>query len=512
MASNAEVLRVTLVIKRRTPCAGPPGAPGAAAAVMSREQFAARHAAAAADLARVAAFAERLGLRVVDSSRVARTVVVEGEKAAVVRAFAPEAGRAPGTPPAELEGLVAAVIGLAPHAPARPHLPVPAAPAASAPRFTCPEIAELYEFPAADGAGRTIAVVCLGGGFHQSDLDAFAAAIGLPPPAVTVVGVEGGANDPAPIDELASLARYLNTQEGPPPADAALFTLETTMDVELAIGFAPGARVAAYFAPSNDEQGFYQALAAAVFDTANRPSVVSLSWGWPEADWQDASAAILPVVEELLVEAAALGITFCASSGDSGAGGVGRAVWVQYPASSPYALSCGGTSIEVAGGEIVGETAWRQRVSDQVYSSGGGVSTLFARPAFQDGIALLERNGRRGLPDVSGIADRGTGIAITIGGKVVAGGGTSAVAPLWAALAARLDQALGCPLGHANPCLYAARRRDPGCFRDITTGGNPVYQASTGWDAVTGLGSPHGERLLAAIRGDAGPTGGRGLW
>ena len=508
MGSNPETLRVTLVIERRTPCPRPPGSPGGAAAMISREEFAARHAADAGDLARAAGYADERGLRVVASSRVARTVVVEGEKAAVERAFAPAVGRAPGAPPAELEGVVAAVIGLRPHSPARPHLPVGATPSASAPRFTCPEIAALYDFPRADGAGQAIAVVCLGGGFHRSDLDAFAASIGLAAPEVAEVGVAGGANDPASIEELKGLLRYLDDQEGPPPSDAALFSFETTMDVELAVGFAPGARVAAYFAPSNDEQGFYQALAAAVFDSENRPSVITLSWGWPEADWQDESARILPVVEELLSEAGALGITFCASSGDSGAGGPGEQAWVQYPASSPYALSCGGTAIEVADGEIVAETAWRQRVGEEIYSSGGGVSAIFERPAFQDGIALLDDNGRRGVPDVSGIADRGAGVAVVVGGEVVAGGGTSAVAPLWAALAARVDQALGCPLGHADPCLYAAARRDPGCFRDVTIGGNREYRASGGWDAVTGLGSPHGERLVAALRGEvAGSTG-----
>jgi len=510
MTAKAETLRVTLVVKRRTPCAGVPGAAGGPSGVMSREQFAARHAAHADDLAEVRAYAERRGLRVVAGSRVARTVVVEGGKAAVERAFAPPAGRVPGAPPADLEGVVEAVIGLSPHAPARPHFPAAGGGeerGTASPRFTCPEIAELYSFPEADGVGQTIAVVCLGGGFHQSDLDAFAASIGLPPPAVEAVGVQGGANRPVSMAELQGLVRYLETLEGPPPSDAAMFTLETTMDVELALGFSPGARVVAYFAPSNDEQGFYQAVSAAVFDEERRPSVLSLSWGWKEEQWQDESAAILPAVEELLAEAGRLGVTFCASSGDSGAGGAGSAAWVQYPASSPYALSCGGTTIEVAGGEIVAETAWRQRVGDQIYSSGGGVSAIFARPAFQDGIALLEKDGKRGVPDVSGVADRGAGVAITVGGAVIAGGGTSAVAPLWAALAARLDQAVGCPLGHANPCLYAAARRDPGCFQDVTTGGNPEYHASAGWDAVTGLGSPHGERLLAALRGEGGSTG-----
>ena len=503
MAEDRETRRVTLVVRRRRPCA----APGAARAAMTREEFADRHAAHPDDLAAAAEYARRRGLEVVGSSAVARTLTVAGERAALERAFEPPSGRPPGSPPAELEGLVAAVFGFGHRAAAHPHLPAAGGTETSAPRFTCPEVAALYNFPAADGAGRTIAVVCLAGGFHQSDLDAFAAGLGLPSPAVESVGVQGGANRPASQAELDRLVRYLATEKGPPPSNAALFTLEATMDVELAIGFAPGARVVAYFAPANDEQGFYQALSAAVFDQANHPSVINLSWGWPESDWQDASAQVLPVVEELLAEAAAMGITFCASSGDAGAGGEGAAAWVQYPASSPWALSCGGTAIEVAGGEIVSETAWRQQVGEQIYSSGGGVSTLFERPDFQDGIELLEKDGRRGVPDVSGLADRGSGVAITVGGSVIAAGGTSAVAPLWSALAARLGQALGCPLGHANPVFYAAVRRDPACFQDVTAGGNQEYQASAGWDAVTGLGSPHGERLLAAMGGGAGTAG-----
>jgi kumamolisin len=111
------------------------------------------------------------------------------------------------------------------------------------------------------------------------------------------------------------------------------------------------------------------------------------------------------------------------------------------------------------------------------------------------------------VPDVSGIADRAAGVAIVVAGETVSGGGTSAVAPLWAALITRIDRALGRPLGHANPALYAATRRDPGCFRDVTAGGDREYRASTGWDPVTGLGSPNGKRLVAALRGrGAGPS------
>jgi kumamolisin len=496
--------QVTLVVRRRRPCGKGPSRPGAA---MSREQFAERHAAHADDLAAVEEFARGHGFEVVGCSPAARTVVVEGEKAAVERAFAPPPGEPAGTPPPGLTEVAQTVIGLSHHPAARAHLPAGGSGSGSsayaAPRFTCPEVAALYRFPEADCAGRTIGVVCLAGGFHQEDLAAFAASISQPPPEVTVVGVQGGANDPVPMEELASLARYLADPAGgePPPSDAAVFTLETTMDIELALGYAPGAKVVAYFAPTNDEQGFYQALSAAVFDSENRPATITLSWGWPESDWsEDETRRILPAMEDLLLEAGAQGVTFCASSGDDGAGGLGQKMYVQYPASSPYALGCGGTEIEVEDGEIVRESAWSQAIAGQVYSTGGGLSDLFERPAWQDGIALLDPANRRGVPDVAALADRTTGVAIVAGGETISGGGTSAVAPLWAALALRLGAALGCPLGHAPSCLYAAAARDPGCFRDVTAGGNAAYQASSGWDAVTGLGSPDGERIVAALR------------
>lgn len=502
---SADRSRITLVVRRRRPCSPGPSRPARA---MSRAEFAARHAAHDDDLAAVEAHARAHGLEVADRSPVARTVVVEGTEEALRRAFGPPAGEPAGTPPEALAGVAEAVIGLSHHPAARPHLPAPGAGDNALPLFTCPEVASLYGFPEADGAGRAIGVICLAGGFHQEDLDAFAASIGLPPPQVTVVGVSGGANDPVPLEELAALADYLADPQGEPPSNDAIFTLETTMDVELAIGYAPGAKVIAYFAPTNDEQGFYQALSAAVFDDDNRPSAISLSWGWPESDWsEDETRRILPAMEDLLLEAGTLGITFCASSGDDGAGGPAGKTYVQYPASSPYSLGCGGTEITVENGAIAGERAWSQLIAGRVYSTGGGLSDLFERPAWQDGIPLLDQQNRRGVPDVAALADRESGVAVVAGGKTVSGGGTSAVAPFWAALAVRLGADLGCPLGHAPSCLYAAAERDPGCFRDVTEGGNASYRASSGWDAVTGLGSPDGRRIAAALRGEVSSSG-----
>jgi kumamolisin len=106
----------------------------------------------------------------------------------------------------------------------------------------------------------------------------------------------------------------------------------------------------------------------------------------------------------------------------------------------------------------------------------------------------------RGVPDVAAKADVATGYGIVAGGLDLAMGGTSAAAPLWAALVARLNEELGAPAGYLTPLLYQSRLRAG--FRDITRGeSGPRFQASRGWDPCTGWGSPKGTQLLEALRG-----------
>jgi kumamolisin len=135
-------------------------------------------------------------------------------------------------------------------------------------------------------------------------------------------------------------------------------------------------------------------------------------------------------------------------------------------------------------------------------ASGGGVSDEFPLPAFQTGAGVpAAPNGApgRGVPDVAGDADPETGYAVVVDGSAAVLGGTSAVAPLWAALLARYAEAVGKPLGYVNPLLYSAVAR-PG-FRPITSGSNGGYSAGPGWNPCTGLGSPRGATLLAALQG-----------
>jgi kumamolisin len=143
-------------------------------------------------------------------------------------------------------------------------------------------------------------------------------------------------------------------------------------------------------------------------------------------------------------------------------------------------------------------------------ATGGGVSDAFDLPSWQQGAgvpASVNPGGRvgRGVPDVAGDADPRTGYQVEIDGQQATIGGTSAVAPLWAGLLALVNQSLGSPVGYLNPLLYG-RLAGTGAFRDITSGDNSVggttgYAAGAGWDACTGLGSPDGQALLAALTG-----------
>jgi kumamolisin len=174
---------------------------------------------------------------------------------------------------------------------------------------------------------------------------------------------------------------------------------------------------------------------------------------------------------------------------------------VDFPASSPYALGCGGTSLRTTQKSITKEVVWNDGAKGG--ATGGGMSSFFAAPAWQSGISAKYRSGKsvvltkRGVPDVAGDADPETGYDVRIDGTDTVIGGTSAVAPLWAALIARINQATGTPVGYLNPQLY----KDPKALRDITQGSNGDFKAAKGWDACTGLGTPNGPALAGKSKG-----------
>jgi kumamolisin len=203
-------------------------------------------------------------------------------------------------------------------------------------------------------------------------------------------------------------------------------------------------------------------------------------------------------MDQIAAEAAALGVSITVASGDSGSSdGVNDGQnHVDFPASSPHVLACGGTSLVANGSTIESESVWNNGA--QGGAGGGGYSIVFDRPAWQ---AAVVTQTYRGVPDVAGDADPETGYKVRVDGKELVVGGTSAVAPLWAGLIALLNAKLNTRLGFVNPQLYAINQSAG--FHDITQGDNGAFQARPGWDAATGLGSPDATGLLDALQTSA---------
>ena len=272
------------------------------------------------------------------------------------------------------------------------------------------------------------------------------------------------------------------------------------LDIEVSGAIAPGAKIVAYFA-DNTDAGFLNAITTAVHDSTNNPSVVSISWGGPESSWTQQA---MTSMDEAFQAAAAMGVTVCVASGDDGStdGVSDGSHHVDFPASSPNVLACGGTTLQASGGKITSETAWNELASNEG-ATGGGISDVFPLPSWQNGVnvppsANPKRNVGRGVPDVSGDADPTTGYVTLVDGQSGVIGGTSAVAPLWAGLVALINHSIGKPVGFINPLLYQ-NASTAGDFHDITSGSNGAYQAGPGWDACTGLGSPIGTGVGAVL-------------
>ena len=246
--------------------------------------------------------------------------------------------------------------------------------------------------------------------------------------------------------------------------------------------------------------------AAAVHDTTNNPSVISISWGGPESSW---TAQALKALDAACQSAAALGITITVASGDNGSTDGGTGNNVDFPASSPHVLACGGTKLTGSGSTISSEVVWNEQASGEG-ATGGGVSNVFPLPSWQANAKVPPPSvsaGGRGVPDVAGDADPVTGYQIRVDGKSMVIGGTSAVAPLWAGLIALNNQQNGKSAGFIQPQIYAAKGAS--AFNDIVSGNNGAFSAGPGWDACTGLGSPIGAKLIALL-GASSPAKNKG--
>lgn len=426
------------------------------------------------------AFAQQHGLRCQPSQGIESLLIFTGSVADVESAFGTRLDNAHHTEhgkfrmrtghlyvPAELRDKITAVLGLdtRPCARPRPHR------RAVAQGFTGPQIAKAYNLPAGDGSGQAIGIIELGGQFRISDYRRYRKNCGLSAGLTPVmVGVAGGKNGP-------------NT--GPNGADG-----EVMLDFEVAGGVAPGALLVGYFAPNTDA-GFVEAILAAAHDSKHKLSTISISWGAREDQWTAQAGAAM---RQAIQSSVAAGITVCVASGDNGSSDGGTGNGVDLPASIPEALGCGGTALVLNGdGSIARETVWNSNGG----ATGGGVSTRFAVPSYQAGVKI--KGGLltgRGLPDVAGPADPNTGWYVRVDGTDQVIGGTSAVAPMWAGIVARFNALLAKPLGAPHAVFYAAA----GTFNDVTGGNNGAYSAAPGWDACTGLGTPNGAKLLAALK------------
>jgi kumamolisin len=345
------------------------------------------------------------------------------------------------------------------------------------------EVAKLYGFPttAGMGAGQCIALIELGGGYRSSDNEHAFRAMGLKTPNVVSISVSGGLNNPG--------------------ADTGADG-EVALDIQVAGGVAPGAKIAVYFAPNTD-QGFVDSITRATHDPVNRPSIISISWGSPEANWMDQSLAAMTTAFR---DAARLNVTVLAAAGDNLAtdGLTDGRAHTDFPASSPYVLGCGGTLIDTQGTNIQNETVWNSGGS----GTGGGISDKFDLPPYQAKAnipkSVNDNRVGRGVPDVAADADPNSGYKVVVGGIGGPIGGTSAVAPLMAGLFALINESCGKPAGFAHPLLYA----NAAAFHQITVGNNKDgqigYTAGPGWNACAGLGAPQGANLLSLFQKASG--------
>jgi kumamolisin len=520
----SEVITVTVVLRRR---AEVPSELINTTATIDTAELGERYGANPADATLVADVLGRYGLTVTEFQLGSRRLKVSGMIAAMSAAFgttltAVTSDRPDGSGrvthryrtgalsvPAELSGIIVAVLGLDDRPVARAHFrrltttgPEALAAEAADPErrkhktgnsggvpLTALQVASFYDFPAnTDGTGQTIALIELGGGYNASDLTTYFSGLNLAVPTVTAVGVDGGSNSPG------------QSADG-----------EVELDIEVAGSIAPKAAIVVYFAPNTD-QGFSDAISEAINATPT-PIAVSISWGGPESSWSSQS---MSAMNDAISDAAALGATVTVAAGDNGSSDNPNStsgVAVDFPASSPYSLACGGTTLigNTATNAITSEVVWNELANNEG-ATGGGVSVVYARPTWQadagvpvsaaggSGIGTAATPGR-GVPDVAGNADPVTGYQIVVDGQSEPVGGTSAVAPLWAGLIARLAQGTGTRFGLLQPLIYKGVTAGVAAagFNDIVEGTNGAYKAGPGWDACSGLGSPNGTALLSLL-------------
>jgi kumamolisin len=496
------------------------------AASLTRQEFSNHFSATEQDINQVLAFAEYFGMTVIESHADSATIKLTASVSVLNAAFNITIEQVtvgdqqcfghldPIGIPTELSGVIEHVLGLNSFVkPYRNNLIMLKENAVTAEPNAAPALtpitpiqaANAYKFPNFNGTGQCIGIIEYGGGYSKSNLDLSFSAVGLTTPKVVDVSVNNGANN------------LYNSQY----PDAPNYSAEVSVDIFVAGCVVPKATIAVYFnnvAVFNAH--FADPINIALHDTVNNPSVISISWGVSESL---ISAADVAAIDNVLAQSVILGKTICCSSGDNGAYDDTRSGSVQYPASSPYVLAVGGTSLILnADGTINSETAWS--------GSGGGVSRFEATPAWQNnlnftsyypsiGSGLPEPVTSRAVPDIAANADINSGYTHysyyydtstqvqSLSSQIISGG-TSVSTPLIAGYIIKLNQIFGKPFGFVNPLFYANINK----FNDIITGNNSYqpnpdvvnvdnigYSTTQGWDAVTGIGSPNSDLLVPSI-------------
>ena len=509
-------VKVTIVLRGRRKLPGPHEVVDQA---MTPEELAEEFGAKKEDAKHVKEYLLKHKLNVKEVSRITRSMCVSGTAKAMEKVFKVDNWAIYHSPtqaahrsrhgaihiPAELKGLVTGVFGLDQRRVAHPRsgAPVPAGPKTALLPLTPKKIEKLYNFPIGDGRGQSVAIAQFGGCYWENDVTAYCNNLGLHPPDVHVIQV-----DDAPY----TLRDILAIPDPTPRQDALEESCEVTMDVEIIAGLCPNASISIYFS-TFDERGWVDLLGKVI--TADpTPVALSISWGDPEDGKQWSKSAIRAINDRLNL-ARLLGITTCVSSGDDGCRGDvndGQA-HVSFPSSSPYVLAVGGTMLEQSGEEV----AWWDNPGYGEGATGGGVSTVNPRPAWQNvHVASINHTmfDGRVVPDVSALAGRPY-YDLWILNLPWPGARTSASAPVWAALIARINAKLPWEKKQRflTPLLYKKLAKGmtvgEACCRDIKKGHNSCYlsgagyegyEAGPGFDAVTGWGVPDGMKLLNCLK------------
>jgi kumamolisin len=487
-----DVIEVTVTLRRKTVISNYiKGISKGKQKPISREQFNRRFGASAEDVQQLKAFAQYYDLTVLQVSLPKRAVILKGTVQQFSQAFGvylasfvPASGISyrgrSGTIriPESLKDIITGVFGLDDRPQARPMFRMlrkegqVVKPEAATVSYNADAVAKAYKYPTdVTGAGQCIALIELGGGYRNTDMQGYFQKLGIALPQITAQSVDGAHNAPSTPD----------TADG-----------EVALDIEVAGAVAPGAKIVVYFAPNTDK-GFLDAISMAIHDEENNPCVISISWGAAENQW---TGQAITNFNDAFMSAAALGVTITVAAGDNGSsdGQTDGKAHVDFPAASPYALACGGTKLLKNS-----ETVWNDQDG---WATGGGISDVFPVPDYQKTITLppsvnsKQRKGR-GVPDVAANADSATGYNILVDGQWTVIGGTSAVAPLIAGLLALVNQKLKRNAGFIHPKIYVTTAA---VFKDITQGNNITakdggYSAALGWDACTGLGVPLGSVL-----------------